>query len=312
MSKNNKTLALLLPTKGRFFDLILTLIFTNIKCPKGYRCIFVLCANYSDLQLGILKILFFSKVVILDERELPWRGMTGAYNYAYERAKSLGATWVALWADDLLPEKRRWLDSLFLHIDDPKFQFGIFSSDEGSHKGRYGWNIEAGYPCAHFYIARTDILPGYLLNPKLKAYVGDNEIVITLIKKGVKINLLPLKVIHQPTHNETRVGNLNHYKTDLETVYKLHPELARQLDEPVLNGNMGHESCHFITDTGANMTFGRHLDWLRFDEFKLRCPVLQLPVKFQALDWARRIWHKISYKIVKLVSVVNLGAANQG
>jgi hypothetical protein len=155
---NTKGVALLLPSKGRFFDLFLTLLFVPTRAPAGYACKFFVCANYSKFELKILRLLFGRKANFIDERGLPWKGMVGAYNYAFDYASKMNTTWVALWADDLLPAKRNWLAQLLPIIDNDSFQMGIFSSDEGYHPGYFGWNIEAGSPCAHFYIARIEAL----------------------------------------------------------------------------------------------------------------------------------------------------------
>ena len=272
-SQNKPLLALLLPSKGRLLDLVLTLSLVPLRAPDGYRARFVVIANYGTIQLAFLRVLFASRATFVDERRLKWRGMTGAYNYALEAAENLGASWAALWADDLLPDRKSWLDDLFRIIVSQDFRFGIFSSDEGHHKGRFGWNVFAGYPCAHFYVARVDALPGYFLNPKLKAYVGDNEIAVDRIKKGIRVDLLPIKVIHQPTANATRVTNVAAYKSDVDQFYVIHPELNGRLDAIVLRGDVQDGECRFVVDKGSLVRFDKDVRSMPYGEFILSAPL---------------------------------------
>jgi hypothetical protein len=249
-------LALALPSKGRWFDLLLTLAFVNLDAPRGFACRFYVCADYASWQLALLRTVFFARAVFVDERKLPRAGMAGAYNYACDRARADGCEWIALWADDLLPARRRWLHALFPLISTPDFRFGILSSDEGGHRGTFGWNIFAGYPCAHFYVARIDALPGHMLNPRIRAYVGDNEICVSTAKRGLPIDFLPVQVVHQPTANPTRSANAPNYARDLRTVYELHPELAGRLDAVVLRGELEGPECGYVPDTGIVRRFG--------------------------------------------------------
>lgn len=292
-NKSEQLLALLLPSKGRFIDLILTLLMTSLKSPKGFRAHFVVCANYSSFHLAILRSLFRDRATFIDERNLKWLGMTGAYNYALEEAAKIGARWVALWADDLLPESPLWLEDLFSAISRPAFHFGIFSSDEGNHKAHFGWNVFAGYPCAHFFVALIDALPGFMLNPKLRAYVGDNEIVVNRTKNGVPIDLLPIRVIHQPTPNMLRSSNSSSYKTDLETVYQIHPELAGKLDAIVLRGDTSNVNCRFIVDNGQQIRFGKNTMTLSISEFKAASPYTIQRVSIRIVAKIREIWNWI-------------------
>lgn len=288
-----KLLALLLPSKGRFLDLILTLWLTSLKVPRGYRVRFVVCANYSTAQLAILRILFSRRATIIDERNLEWRGMIGAYNYALDAAGKMGAHWVALWADDLLPAKDSWLDELFGIISGADLQFGIFSSDEGNHQGRFGWNVFAGYPCAHFFVARLDALPGHLLNPALSAYVGDNEIVISRTKKGVPIDLLPIKVVHQPTANRTRQTNASAYKADLDRFYQIHPELQGKLDAIVLRGDVANQECSFIVDEGKTIRFCDSTRRLGTAEFSMVAPITIHRARIRFVGIVRKLWNEV-------------------
>lgn len=289
--KSEQLLALLLPSKGRLIDLILTLSMTPLKAPVGFRAHFVVCANYTSFQLSILRVLFGDRAIFIDERNLKWRGMIGAYNYAFETAAEIGARWVALWADDLLPESACWLDELFPAISQPAFKFGIFASDEGGHKARFGWNVFAGYPCAHFFVALSEALPGFLLNPKLRAYVGDNEIVISRTKGGIPIDLLPIRVIHQPTMNLLRKTNTSGYKTDLEIVYQIHPELAGKLDAIVLRGEATDVNCRFIVDKGQQIRFDVNTASLTINEFENASPYFTQRFSHKIAAIVRETWN---------------------
>lgn len=288
-----KLLALLLPSKGRFLDLLLTLSLTPVNAPKGFKVHFVVCANYHSLQLVFLRSLFPNRLTVIDERSLEWRGMAGAYNYALGEATKMGARWVALWADDLLPERNSWLRELFSAISDPTFRFGIFSSDEGNHHGRFGWNVFAGYPCAHFYVACVDSLPGYVLNPKLRAYVGDNEIAINRTKADIPIDLLPIRVIHQPTANKTRAANASAYKIDLETLYEIHPELCGRLDAVVLHGNVSDPNCRFIVDINQQLRFDKSTPHLKIEDFMATAKYANQRFALRAIGCTRKLWNEV-------------------
>lgn len=286
-------LSLLLPSKGRFFDLILTLLFTRTLTSPQFSVKFVICANYSGFQIALLRALFSSRALVIDERKEPAGGMIGAYNQAFEYARKAQSTWVALWADDLMPATKHWLSELMHEISAPDFKFGIFSSDEGGHKRKYGWNIFAGYPCAHFYIARIDALPGYLLNPKLSAYVGDNEIVIDRVKAKVDVRLLSIKVVHQPTINTTRKRNSLAYANDLHKVYAIHPELNGRLDSVVLNGNLSTSDSAFVVDNGKTIVFGEETQTLAYTEFISQSPSVKHRLTIRLIGLIRVIWNRI-------------------
>ncbi len=290
---SRRLLALLLPSKGRWLDLVLTLAATKIRAPPPFEVRFFVCANYAKWQLALLRFLFSRRATFVDERSLEWRGMIGAYNYAFERASRDGAEWVALWADDLLPERRDWLASLLPMISAGGFRFGIFASDEGNHKGFFGWNVFAGYPTAHFFVARTDAMPGYLLTPRLRAYVGDNEIAISRIKAGVAVDLLPVRVIHQPTANATRTRNTARYASDLETFYVMHPELRGRLDEVVLRGIVTNENSGFIPDKGELLSFGEaRARALPMDEFKSEAKLAKPARGVRVIGGVRVLWNE--------------------
>lgn len=276
---------------GRCLDVALTLAFTSLRTPTGYRCRFYVCANYPSWQFLLLRVLFFSRASFIDERRLDKKGMVNAYNHAFERAVDDGCEWVALWADDLLPERRDWLMILFPFLTAKQFKFGIFSSDEGGHKRSFGWNVFSGVPCAHFYVAKADALPGHLLNPRLKAYVGDNEICASLLKRQIEIDLLPVRVIHQPTFNATRSGNVPHVAADLNTVYELHPDLRGRLDPIVLRGDLDNPICRFVPDEDHLRRFGVDAEPLPIDAFTDRARRSEAGWTISAIGRVRRAWN---------------------
>ena len=264
----SELIGILLPSKNRLADLILTLIFTSLKCPKGYEARFYICANYDNWILTIFKLVFKFKANFINEKELEWKGMIGAYNYSYQLAVKDGAQWVILWADDIIPEKHSWLIDLTEYLENVSFEFGIFSSDEGHHQSFFGWNIFGGYPCAHFFIAKTKTLPGYILSPKLSAFCGDNEVVIKRIKEGKTISLIPIRIFHQHTLNPTRSTNINNYEKDLKRLYELHPELTGKLDNVVLRGIVSDENSYFVPDENAAINYSSAISCLPIDNFK--------------------------------------------
>jgi hypothetical protein len=277
---------------GRFVDLAFTLAKVSLKAPTGFRAKFFVCANYSTFQLTVLRLIFGRRARFVDERRFPRAGMTGAYNYGYRAAVEAEVEWVALWADDLLPESSDWLDRLFPMLSDSKFRFGIFSSDEGNHHRKFGWNVFAGSPCAHFYVARVDALPGHLLNQKLRAYVSDNEIAISRLKAGEPIDLLPVKVVHQPTQNPTRTANTPNYAADLGRFYELHPELNGKLDDIVLRGNISGPESRFVPDEGKVVRFGVGARLLGIDEFKRAVSDFTPSDDLVRLGRYRKVWNE--------------------
>jgi len=300
MKKNIPLLALILPSKGRFLDLMLTLIFTSLKNTYFFKVQFFVVANYSNFQIFILKFMFSHRAIFIDERDLDCQGANTAYNYGFELAKNNGARWVALWADDLLPLKLNWLDELYNYLTKADFQFGIFSTDEGYHKGRYGWNIEAGYPCAHFYVACTDSLPGHLLNPALKNFLADNEIAISRIKQSISISLLPIKLIHQPTFNLTRLSRIHMLKDDLERLYEIHPELNCKLDNIILNGDVNDINFKFILDEGKLTKYELSTKVIDYSEFISKSKYFIPPIKIRLVYFLRRVWNRFMLIIDRL------------
>ena len=286
-------LALLLPSKGRFVDLVLTLALTPMQAKGGVTPRFVVCANYASWQLALLRFFFSARARFIDERTQSHKGMIGAYNCAYAHASAGGAAWVALWADDLLPYQKDWLEKLAPTLKDDDFHFGIFSSDEGNHPGHYGYNVFGGYPCAHFYVARTDSLPGHLLNPAFRAYTGDDEIAIDTVKRGQPVTFLPVRVIHQPTSNSTRTANAASYQADLDVLYGLHPDMAGKLDAAVLRGDVRDENCAFVPETDTPLTFTPGMaDALPYERFAAQTQKEKLPAFFGFIWGVRRLWNE--------------------
>jgi hypothetical protein len=300
-AKNCRLLALLLPSKGRIVDLFLTILFTPLNGPDGLKVRFFIVANYNSIQLYFLNFLFSRRAIFIDERTLEMRGVNGAYNHAFDAAKRCGSRWVALWADDLLPEKTTWLFELNRYLLEKDFSFGIFSSDEGNHHGYFGWNIMAGYPCAHFFIASIESLPGHLLNPNFVGFVGDNEIAINRIKNKVPIKLLPIKVIHQPTVNATRLSRSKLLRSDLDKLYLLHPELLGRLDEIIINGNANDENFKLLSDKGFDVAFSKDIETETLEEVIHRLKLHELSLKFRLIYSLRKLWNRL----VRLPAIVN-------
>lgn len=231
-------IALLLPSYRRFGALFRTLRRT----PLDPSTRFVVVANYPTWQLGILTRLFGDRADIIDERPYGKLGGAKAYNVAYKAACERGAEYVAHWADDILPFDKDWLDQVQQLFVKPQLDFGIFSSDEGNHKHRYGWNLFGGYPCAHFFIAKCAVLGDTYFDPRFKQYVADNEISIRLIRRGVKIALLPVMLVHDPCMKHRGMFAAN-YAADVATFNALYPDLGGLLDGAVLRGDYTNMTC---------------------------------------------------------------------
>lgn len=242
-------IALLLPSYRSFRDLFYTLWAT----PLSPECKFIVTANYPDCQLRLFEFLFSKRAVFIDERKYGKGGMIKAYNLAFDYARSLGATHCALWADDIMPQKRDWAATMRHDFIEPGLDFGIFSSDE-CHKHRFGWNFFGGVPNAHFFVAKTALLGDYFLNPALKAYVGDYEVCYRLGQKGVPFTLLPIRLNHYPRVDPTRKMNTKHYAGDLEVFNRLYPELKGLMDDVVLKGDYSTNGRYVIDDGSVRST----------------------------------------------------------
>lgn len=254
-------IALLLPSYRRFKDIFLTIW----KTPLSADCKFIVAANYSNLQLFFLKAFFSQKALFLNERRYGRVGCYKAYNLAFNLARRKGFDYVALWADDIMPQKPDWLDDVKEMFIKPERSFGIFSTDE-CHKGRFGWNFFGGIPCAHFFIAKSAVLGDYFLNPELNAYVGDNDVCVRMMKQQIDITLLPVRLNHNHTQNWTRSNNAKYYAIDIETFNRLHHELKGLLDDVVLKGDYSINGT-FVVDSGKVLHTGGKLDFKTYKEF---------------------------------------------
>jgi hypothetical protein len=268
-----RTLALLLPSKGRFFDLCLTLLMTRVGSRGEFTCKIYLLANYNVIQRSILKLFFGRSAKIFNERDYDIKvtGIVSVYNFIYGKAREDNCEWVAIWSDDLLPEKRTWLARLWDVLEHEDFKFGIFSSNDGHGRGYFGWNMFGGIPCAHYWVARADALrEDCLCPPSIKAYVGDAEICLDAVERGIPIDFIPVRLIHQPTVNATRSVFAGMAVADLETVYCLHPNFRGRLDPIVLHGQVDHPANRFAPDEGKLLRFGRDTEGVPWDEFVQR------------------------------------------
>jgi hypothetical protein len=231
-------IALLLPSYRRFGELFRTLRRT----PLTQDTKFVVVANYPDWQLALLQRLFRNRAVIVDERPFGKLGGAKAYNAAYNVAREHDAEYVAHWADDIMPFRSDWLVELNDSFIRPGYEFGIFSTDEGGHKHRYGWNIFGGYPCAHFFVARTSTLGNNYFDARFNQFVADNEICIRLIRKGIPITYLPIMIVHDPCMKHRQAFAPN-YAKDVAIFNNLYPDLAGLLDAVVLKGDHSNTQC---------------------------------------------------------------------
>jgi len=240
--KNNYKIALLLPSYNRIADIIN--VIKNTELSDNIK--FIVTANYTDDNFKKITDMFGDKIFIVDERKYGKGGMIKAYNLAFFLAKKLKFDYVALWADDIFPMKTDWHIELNRMIDKYNFDFGIFSTDE-CHKKIFGWNFFNRIPNAHFFIAKTSVLGDFFLNPSLNAYVGDYEVCIRMIKKNVKMTLIPIKINHYPTANETRGNNSQYYNYDINIFNLLYPEYEGVMDNVVLYGDYNSNGS-FILD----------------------------------------------------------------
>ena len=196
-------------------------------------------------------------------------GMIKAYNIAYNYAKNNQYKYVALWADDILPQKKDWFQDLNEMFIKPGHVFGIFSTDE-CHRLHFGWNFFGGIPNAHFFIADISILGDYFLNPALNAYVGDYEVCVRMKNKGVNMTLVPVRLNHNHTPNPTREKNTKYYAIDLKIFNELYPDLAGVMDDVVLKGDYTTNGS-YVTDLGIVLHTDDKLDFKTFNEFTGGC-----------------------------------------
>ncbi len=253
-------IALLLPSRRRFKRLFETLWVTSVYNDTK----FFIAADYPWYEQVILKLFFWNKSVIVDDRKANTIGMNKAYNRALNHALEYQPEYCVLWADDLVPEKKNWLSNLKGYLKSNDVEFGIFSTDEGGHKGIFGWNFWGEIPCAHFCIMKTNLLNGFMLHPELVSYFGDNEISLRMKKKGVKISLLPIRVHHFPTDNETRRITSKYYMIDKGKLYELHPEITGVMD-PFIERADFRANFSFIYDDGSYFDENMILKFIDYD-----------------------------------------------
>lgn len=235
-------IALLLPSFGRMNDLLNVIRNT----PMGANTQFIVSANYELHELEALRQEFGSSIHVIDERIYGRGSMIKAYNLAYFYAREMGFEYVALWADDLMPQASNWHETLSAMLTEHNVDFGIFSTEE-CHKGVFGWNFFDEIPNAHFFVARPTVLGEFFLNPSLNAYVGDYEVCVRLLANHVKLHLLPVRLNHFPTENATRATNTKFYLQDTLMFNAMHPQLRGRMDDVVLKGDY-RTTGRFIRD----------------------------------------------------------------
>lgn len=208
--------AILLPSYRRKKDLENVLNKTH-----SDRAKFIVVANYPKEEYKELISKYGSKAIFIDETKYGKLGVCGAYNLAFDKARKSNFKYCVLFADDVLPQKKSWLNNAIDILEKSSAALGIFSSDEG-HFGSFGWNIIKETPIGHFFVARTLDLDKFF-DPKYKQYVIDLEIVARVLKLNKKVILLPVRVNHfrSPLNRESYGQN---YKKDLETFLNDYPE----------------------------------------------------------------------------------------
>jgi hypothetical protein len=237
-------IALLLPSFGRMGDLLNVLRNT----PMGANTQFIVSANYEPHELDAIRQEFGTSVHVIDERIYGRGSMIKAYNLAYFYAREMAFDYVALWADDLMPQDANWHETLTTMLFENKVDFGIFSTEE-CHKGTFGWNFFDEIPNAHFFVARPYVLGEFFLNPSLNAYVGDYEVCVRLLANQVRLHLLPVRLNHFPTQNDTRTANTKFYLQDTLMFNAMHPQLRGRMDDVVLKGDY-RTTGRFVRDDG--------------------------------------------------------------
>ena len=217
-----KRTALLIPTYKRFADLLHTLRNTHI----DDRARFVIVANLDDKEFEYLNQTFGNVSIIIDERQYGKLGGCKAYNLAYQIARENGFDYAILYADDIIPFRKKWLDDLYQLFIDQDGQFGVFSSDE-CHHGSYGWNIIIDSPIAHFFVIKCSISET-LFDIDFKQYLIDVEIAVRLKNEGVKLELLPIKLNHLRSGLHREYMN-EHYEYDLKVFISKYPNYQEVL-----------------------------------------------------------------------------------
>lgn len=258
---NKIKIALLLPSRRRFIRLFKTLWGTKLEVDTR----FFIAADYPWYEQVILQFFFSKKIVLIDDRKANTVGMVKAYNRALQHALKFSPDYCALWADDLVPANNSWLVELKKILVNKNVDFGIFSTDEAGHRKIFGWNFWGNFPCAHFCIVKTVHLDGFLLHPELLSYCGDNEISIRLMEKNIRVSLLPIRLYHFPSDNETRRINSKHYLIDKNKLYELHPKINGVLS-PLLDKGDFRTNFTFVYDYGIYSEVNETLAFIDYDE----------------------------------------------
>lgn len=243
-----QSLAILMPSRGRLEALREMLAGLRISPRMKY----IITAHYEDAELDALRRDFGHKAWFIDQRGYGDGGMTRTFNLAHFKARELGFDYAMLLCDDMLPQEPQWHTHLEAMLAVHDVDFGVLSTDE-THKGVFGWNFFAGYPCGHLCLGRIDALGDFFLNPSFFSYVADNEVCIRMSRQGTRIHLLPLRVDHNHQNDPTRVRNAKFYEIDLNIFNAMFPDLRGRLDDVVMKGAYRQEG-RFVLDQGRVVT----------------------------------------------------------
>lgn len=228
-------IAILLPSYERINELEKVLNETEL----GNNAKFIVVANYREGVFNSLCMNYANRAVFINERQYGKLGASKAYNIAYQHAVEHGYTYAILFADDVIPFDKNWLDQIDLFVRQRNHVFGVFSSDE-CHHGSFGWNIVKECPIAHFFIIKCGLIPE-LFDSRYRQYVIDLDVSVRVRKLGHSIALLPIRMNHfrSGLHREAMGENFTH---DVAVFYGLHPEYRGWLNN--------RKSERYIRDAG--------------------------------------------------------------
>nr|WP_321397827.1 hypothetical protein [uncultured Desulfobacter sp.] len=246
----DKKVAILIPSYGRYGELFQML--SQLQLSENMKVI--VSANYPDDKLEHLTTTFSEIAIFIDEKRYGknGNGCVNALNLGYFLAREMRFDYVLGIADDMIPEDSDWNHKLNQILNEYDIDLGIFSVDE-CHSGVFGWNFFGGYPCAHLFIAKIDILGDYCFNPSLFMYLADNEIGIRMVRKKANIYLLPIRILHHHKVDPTRIENSQYYQVDVNIFNAIYPDLRGMLDDVVLKGDY-RTNGNFILDAGEVVT----------------------------------------------------------
>jgi hypothetical protein len=255
-----KKIAILIPTYRRFDDLINTLEKTYI----DQRAKFIIVANLEDHQLDYLKVNYSSKAIIEDERKYGKLGGCKAYNLAYKIAKENGFDYAILFADDIIPFEKNWLDKLFKLFINKEGQFGVFSTDE-CHISHYGWNVILDCVIAHFFIIKINLVENLFLD-KYTQYAIDFEIAVRLNEKQIPIFLLPIKLNHlrSGVHREFMESNMS---KDIDILISDYPKYKQPLKD---NKNLYLAKDYNTVKILSNLSKKDLVEWNQLNNEEIR------------------------------------------